>query len=464
MKTNNREKKWLTKGLMTLLILTATAASTSAQRQNLLFEDGFESGQLSSAWGREVSGSHSITIVSSPTRVGNFALRSRLRPEDDERAEVKLDRSVTWAYNAERWIGVSIYFPNDGSTNDDTSIFQMYARPTNGAWPPPPFQLQMNNGRLRMTRYGLSTSTPTIDRNQHWDLGAVPRGAWVDFVFHLVGSTGSSGIFDVWVNGERKVNYRGATVADNRTWYNKMGVYVGLGNNASRDRSLYYDEYRVGNQNATCNDVAPGAFAGSGSSRCSGSSPTPPPPPPAGTVVIDEDFNLDASFNSINLLRGGVWRVSGNRLQLNSPAPTTANTDNGNLAIYNQASVNGNFVLTANASVVSTSSQWNDFSIAFNVQDANNYYYANFSESNNSETSGIFRVSNAVVTQLSDISELITAGQNYQVRVERQNGAIRIYLNNELAGTATDSTFADGYVGFGSKNDAANFDNLRVVR
>lgn len=192
--------------------------------------------------------------------------------------------------------------------------------------------------------------------------------------------------------------------------------------------------------------------------------PSPTPTPTPGIVVINEDFNLDASLNNINVLRGGTWRVSGNQLRLTNPAPVAANQDNGNLAIYNAASVSGNFVLTTQASVVATSSQWDDFSIAFNVQDVNNYYYANFSESNNAETSGVFSVTNGVVIQLSDITESVGAGQTYGVKVERAGSQIRVFLNEQLVATASDGTLEGGYVGFGSKNDAANFKNLRVIR
>ena len=110
-----------------------------------------------------------------------------------------------------------------------------------------------------------------------------------------------------------------------------------------------------------------------------------------------------------------------------------------------------------------TGSLFNDFSVVFDYQDPGNYYFASFSEGNDTNTSGIFKVSGGVRTELADITTPIAAGTLYPVRVEREGSAIRVFRAGEPVGSTTDATFAGGRVGFGSRNDGGTFDDLLVT-
>jgi len=123
--------------------------------------------------------------------------------------------------------------------------------------------------------------------------------------------------------------------------------------------------------------------------------------------------------------------------------------------------ITGNFTLTADASI-SCNKSWDDFSIVCNFTDLNNYYYVNFNEQNDGNTRGIFKVVSGVQTQLADITSSISCGTTYEIKVERSGNTIRAYRNGTLVATATDSVFAGGKVGFGSRNDPCVFDNLIV--
>ena len=177
------------------------------------------------------------------------------------------------------------------------------------------------------------------------------------------------------------------------------------------------------------------------------------------STLISETFSVSAS--NFTVVRGGTWTVTSGTYRLTNP-DNSLSIGNGNISIHN-TNVTGNFVLTADASVVSTSNAFNDFSILFGYQDTNNYYFASYNESNDPNTSGIFRVSGGTQTQIADITNLITPGTTYAVKVERTGGTINVYRNNTLLATATDSTFTSGKVGFGSRNDTCTFDNLLVT-
>jgi hypothetical protein len=55
-------------------------------------------------------------------------------------------------------------------------------------------------------------------------IGPLARNLWYDFVYHVRWSSGEDGFFHAWVNGERKLAYRGPTL------YAGMGCYLKLAN------------------------------------------------------------------------------------------------------------------------------------------------------------------------------------------------------------------------------------------
>jgi parallel beta-helix repeat protein len=178
------------------------------------------------------------------------------------------------------------------------------------------------------------------------------------------------------------------------------------------------------------------------------------------STLISENFSVSAS--NFTVVRGGTWTVTSGTYRLTNP-DNSLSIGNGNISVHN-TNVTGDFVLTADASVVSTTNAFNDFSILFDYQDTDNYYFASYNESNDPNTSGIFKVSGGTQTQLADITTLITPGTTYAVKVERIGGTLNVYRNNTLLATANDSTFTSGKVGFGSRNDTCTFDNLIVTQ
>ncbi|NOT47054.1 MAG: hypothetical protein HOP17_04810, partial [Acidobacteria bacterium] len=73
------------------------------------------------------------------------------------------------------------------------------------------------------------------------------------------------------------------------------------------------------------------------------------------------------------------------------------------------------------------------------------------------------RVSGGTQTQIADITDLITPGTTYSVKIERSGTSIVVYRNNVALASASDATFLTGKVGFGSRNDTCTFDNLNVT-
>ncbi|NMO20886.1 DUF1565 domain-containing protein [Pyxidicoccus fallax] len=183
-------------------------------------------------------------------------------------------------------------------------------------------------------------------------------------------------------------------------------------------------------------------------------------PAQTGSALISESF--DSSAGGMTAVRGGTWAVSGGRYDLSSPAAGTVEMGNGNLAVHGTA-VSGDFTLTTLARSPGTSSAWDDFSIVFGYTDTANHYFASFNEGNDANTHGLFRVQAGTMTQIADFTGGITPGVDHAIQVERSGATLRVSLDGVLVGEVTDSTFTSGKVGYGSRNDAASFDDLRVV-
>ena len=179
-----------------------------------------------------------------------------------------------------------------------------------------------------------------------------------------------------------------------------------------------------------------------------------------GTVLVNEDFGT--STGSMEPVAGGKWGVASGRYVLSAPADGGEAAPNANLAVAGPV-VTGDFTLTALGSTTATDSPFNDFSVVFGYRGRADYWFASFSEGNDPNTSGIFRVDGGARRELADITSPIVAGAVYAVRVERRGTALRVFRAGEQVASVTDAASTDGRIGFGSRNDGGTFDDLVVT-
>lgn len=179
-----------------------------------------------------------------------------------------------------------------------------------------------------------------------------------------------------------------------------------------------------------------------------------------GAQVINEDFATAAP--NFTVVDGGTWEVVSGRYVLSAPADGGPEVANANLAVDDTV-VTGDFTLTASAATTPTASPFNDFSVVFGFQGPADYWFASFSEGNDANTSGIFRVAGGARSELADIATPIVAGTPYPITVERRGAEVRVLRSGEQVASVSDPTLGDGRVGFGSRNDGATFDDLLVT-
>ncbi|MDY7105706.1 MAG: hypothetical protein S0880_31365 [Actinomycetota bacterium] len=105
-----------------------------------------------------------------------------------------------------------------------------------------------------------------------------------------------------------------------------------------------------------------------------------------------------------------------------------------------------------------SSSAWDDVSLVFGYQDPENYLFVSLNESNDPWTSGVFAVVDGRGFELADITRTVRGGSSHEVRVDRWDDAIWVYLDGALVATAETDLFLGGMTGFGSRNNAIGVD------
>jgi hypothetical protein len=245
-----------------------------AEPKDIVFEEGFENGNFSPLWLRDkFCCAHTGVIVNSPVRSGSMAIRFENRKEDNEKhAGMRLPNEPAYS---ERWYGISFLVPEENIPDPAGELYiQWHDRPDwklGETWRNPPLALSIVNDKISITSKWDSkpvTVAPQYEGSKAWDIGSVQKGVWEDFVFHVKWSYQSNGFIEVWRNGTKVIQYAGPIGYNDQAgpfvWigmYKYHGTSPFAGSNSTK-RVVYIDEFRIGNEKATYNDVVPrGVFS-----------------------------------------------------------------------------------------------------------------------------------------------------------------------------------------------------------
>jgi hypothetical protein len=279
-----KSKLLLVSFIVFTLILNACSKSDSvnpksSRRKNLLYEETFESFWLFNNnyysrnvnWSREIATPYGVTFVAPDENTKNIAARFELRKTDPIVAEGKrAELAGKPETKANRWYGMSINLPADYDTDSiPETIVQWHGTPdtdlgetgTNA-----PISLQTRNGQY-ILKVQWATSPvndhKNIDGSKLFDLGPVDKNKWTNFVFHINYSHQSNGVVYVWRDGIKLVSYEGPNSYNDKSYpYFKFGIYKWGWDNDSNNSSvtkrvLYMDNIRIGDENASYEDVVP---------------------------------------------------------------------------------------------------------------------------------------------------------------------------------------------------------------
>lgn len=180
----------------------------------------------------EVAGTRGVRLH---TRPGDSHVHGS---RDAERSDLALSQRASDCYEGrEHWWAHSVLFPDDyvappestattwnfGAVADfhntgrgaGQANFQVTAMPATAiaADRPTGLNFQIASG---------SQASPT---QVTYPIGPVVRNQWYNFVYHVKWSSGVDGFFDAWVNGMRKMVYRGPTLFPGQGCYLKLANY-----------------------------------------------------------------------------------------------------------------------------------------------------------------------------------------------------------------------------------------------
>ncbi len=237
----------------------------------IYFEDDFSNG-YSKKWHKESANlSHSIQTTQAPD--GSDAIRFEVRRTDptvalSKRSELALD-SV--AAGSEQWYGFRVMLPQgwDRDPGSYEVIGQWHEVPDwnlGEGWRSPPLGIYVRDGQWRVNNKWDSkakTEGNTPEGKATLWTGAYETGEWANWVFHVKWSHNSDGILQVWKDGQLIVDKKGPNTYNDQVGpYFKIGVYKPdwkenpQASNTDK-RVLYFDQVRIGENNAGYSAVAP---------------------------------------------------------------------------------------------------------------------------------------------------------------------------------------------------------------
>jgi hypothetical protein len=266
---------------------------------NLIFEELFEGTNPLSTISKEVAADYSLQYTQALAFRGNTSARFELRDTDNMvNAGTRSEMAFAPATGKDRWYSFAVFFPNDyASDSGDEVITQWHSFPDAGEiWRSPSLAMYLHNDKFKFSldfnAEPVSNISHTVNRT-HFDLGAVPKGVWIEFVFHVIHSYESDGLVEIWQNGTKVLTHKGGNSwNDKQLPYWKVGIYKWLWNHSgttdTNKRVLYYDNVKVGNENATLTDLS--------SAVTSSNSIIKPIPTPSPTAPISKTGSITREY------------------------------------------------------------------------------------------------------------------------------------------------------------------------
>lgn len=222
---------------------------------NLLFEETFEGPEspFYTYVSKQFSQNHSFKPSSNFALKGKNSGRFELRKGDSKlssdgiRSEVLFSSSPT----PEAWYSFSVYLPSNGFAKDrDNDIISQWHQGTGS----PPISLRILEDRF-LFRYNSSSNKIT-----DFPLGNATKDTWHTFVFHIIHSSDSNGLVEVWRNGNKLLSKKSTNMYRRALPRWKIGLYKPTWGNKNTDtnlRILYFDNVRIGNEKAIYEEMNP---------------------------------------------------------------------------------------------------------------------------------------------------------------------------------------------------------------
>lgn len=235
----------------------ATQELSSSTTGNMIWQDNADGSSILNAYvTKQTYTSYGITASSEQVFNGTRSFRFELRDTDPEnhsgtRAEIATPNATM----NNLWYSYALYIPSAQykPEADDEVITQWHG----GGGVTPALCLRTRSDHMYLRIVG----------NIWIDLGALDKDRWHTYVFHIIHSSGSDGLTEIWRDGQKIVNRSGQNMyslslgSDYHLPQWKFGVYKSDWNGdrttSTKLRVLYFDDIKYGNKYTTYQDIVP---------------------------------------------------------------------------------------------------------------------------------------------------------------------------------------------------------------
>lgn len=229
-----------------------TVNSVSSHRKNLLLESTFDQPTLAEAlkgWSDEQHDEKALWSRTLNNKTLQFELRST-----DAITSGSVRTEITHEVEGEQWYGGRVYLKDWAPDTGGESIWQVHGTTQDC----PPLGIVIYGTDISLMQCpsdAISTTYTLIGNTNEWS------NKWVDIVIHIKWDTKPTGFIEAWVNGEKKADKKNIITAIEPVYMklgmNKWSWAPGGGASTQRKRVFQWDDFRIGNEKATYDDVKP---------------------------------------------------------------------------------------------------------------------------------------------------------------------------------------------------------------
>ncbi len=247
--------------LVGLASLLSYSQSTQNFGNNFLYHEACDG---ASVFGTYVSKQnpmvHSITQTSCYAFNGNKCAKFELRNTDTmNNSGTRSEITFPTTTNLNRWYSFAILFPcMDWAYDTDDEVINQWHQ-GGGLTPALCIRTMKDSMYLRIV------TTPG-GGNTWYNLGRIQKDKWQEYVLHIQHSSSSSGLIEIWRDGESIMNLAGANMypvgvngTTNPNW--KLGIYKSGWNDdettMTNRRVILFDDIKYGNENCSQREMKP---------------------------------------------------------------------------------------------------------------------------------------------------------------------------------------------------------------
>ena len=177
-------------------------------------------------------------LVTYPVYSGNYALRFSVPESTEEKDRTEYGYYRGLPFGVVHYTSFAMYVPSDVPIPESWHIFYQWWQFSPAS---PPMSLDfMGNGN-----YSLVLRNDELSYSQIYT-SPLPRDVWIKFVFEYRFGLDGNGYVNLWVNGEKKLDYTGTigwySSEENYTLNEKFGIYRG---STELPATVYFDEIRT---------------------------------------------------------------------------------------------------------------------------------------------------------------------------------------------------------------------------